>query len=177
MNNRQILASLNKIANTLDNNGLFEEAKSLTFVMKKVAQEMMPESAETYLEPNPELTDIKDAKIDERIFTFVNRAMADHNSYKDGWMTLRGLINKDPIINRDKQTYEFAKKKAEKLFNDKLDMIGGKKGTFRDDAGFLGSAGDKLPYRNRAPKPGGPYKNEKPIKNQFEDPFLRNKKY
>ena len=122
MNKRQILASLNKIANTLDNNGLFEEAKSLTFVMKKVAQEMMPESAETYLEPNPELTDIKDAKIDERIFTFVNRAMADHNSNKDGWMTLRGLINKDPIINRDKQTYEFAKKKAEKLFNDKLDM-------------------------------------------------------
>ena len=39
MNKRQIIASLNNIANTLDNNGLYPEANTLTNVMKKLAQE------------------------------------------------------------------------------------------------------------------------------------------
>lgn len=37
MNKRQVVASLNKIANQLDNNGLYQEANSLTNVMKKLA--------------------------------------------------------------------------------------------------------------------------------------------
>ena len=37
MNKRQILASLNKIANELDNNGLFAQATSLTKIMQKLA--------------------------------------------------------------------------------------------------------------------------------------------
>ena len=37
MNKRQIIASLNKIANELDNAGLYTEASSLTNVMKKIA--------------------------------------------------------------------------------------------------------------------------------------------
>jgi hypothetical protein len=39
MNKRQILASLNNIANTLDNSGLYKEANTITNVMKKLAQE------------------------------------------------------------------------------------------------------------------------------------------
>jgi hypothetical protein len=39
MNKKYILTSLYKIANTLDNNGLYKEALSLTSVMKKIAQE------------------------------------------------------------------------------------------------------------------------------------------
>jgi hypothetical protein len=39
MNKRQILASLNKIANELDNNGLVKEANTLTNIMIKVAEE------------------------------------------------------------------------------------------------------------------------------------------
>ena len=39
MNKRQIIASLNKIANELDNAGLYTEASSLTNVMKKIAIE------------------------------------------------------------------------------------------------------------------------------------------
>ena len=39
MNKRQILASLNNIANSLDNSGLFSEAKTITKVMIKLAQE------------------------------------------------------------------------------------------------------------------------------------------
>ena len=38
MTRRQIVASLNKIANELDNNGLHFEANSITNVMKKLAQ-------------------------------------------------------------------------------------------------------------------------------------------
>lgn len=38
MNNKQIIASLNKIANTLDNNGLYNEANNLTKIMTKLAQ-------------------------------------------------------------------------------------------------------------------------------------------
>lgn len=37
MNKRQILASLNKIANELDNTGLYTEATSITGVMQKIA--------------------------------------------------------------------------------------------------------------------------------------------
>jgi hypothetical protein len=38
MNKKQIAASLNKIANELDNNGLYTEANSITMIMKKLAQ-------------------------------------------------------------------------------------------------------------------------------------------
>jgi len=172
MNRRTIIASLNKIANELDQNGLFQESSTLTNVMKKLAQEMMPEDAEATFEPNPQLTDIKDAKIDERIFTFVNRAMADHNSNKDGWITLRTLVKNDPILNRDKNTYFTSLKAAEKLFNSKLDMIGGEKGKFKNNAGFIGgrTGPDGLPYRDRSPKPGGLFTGEKPVKNQYSYP-------
>ena len=37
MNKRQIIASLNKIANELDNNGLYNEANKLTKVMSRLA--------------------------------------------------------------------------------------------------------------------------------------------
>ena len=38
MNKRQVISSLNNIAEELDNNGLYVEASSITKVMKKVAQ-------------------------------------------------------------------------------------------------------------------------------------------
>jgi len=40
MNKRTVLASLNKIANELDNSGLYAEANEITNVMKRVAQEL-----------------------------------------------------------------------------------------------------------------------------------------
>ena len=39
MNKRQILASLNNIANKLDNNSLYKEANAITNVMIKIADE------------------------------------------------------------------------------------------------------------------------------------------
>jgi hypothetical protein len=169
MNRRTIIASLNKIANELDQNGLFQESSTLTNVMKKLAQEMMPEDAEATFEP---MTDVKDAKTEDRILTYVNRAMADHNAKRDGWITLRTLVKNDPILNIDKNTYFTSLKAAEKLFNSKLDMIGGEKGKFKNNAGFIGgrTGPDGLPYRDRSPKPGGPFTGEKPVKNQYSYP-------
>jgi len=39
MNKRQIIASLNNIANTLDNSGLYKEANTITKVMVRIAEE------------------------------------------------------------------------------------------------------------------------------------------
>ena len=48
MNKKQIFASLNKIANELDNTGLYQEANSITNVMKRIAEE---ESNDNGIEP------------------------------------------------------------------------------------------------------------------------------
>ena len=54
MNKRTVLASLNKIANELDNNGLYAEASAITKVMKKLAMNMPkyqndPEARKDYM--------------------------------------------------------------------------------------------------------------------------------
>jgi hypothetical protein len=71
MNRRQILASLNKIANELDNKGLHREATSLTNVMRKIADkplfmeddepmfgkgEFFPDEEMTPKSPKPQLS-------------------------------------------------------------------------------------------------------------------------
>ena len=43
MNKRQIIASLNNVANSLDNSGLYKEANNLSMVMKRVAQVAQPQ--------------------------------------------------------------------------------------------------------------------------------------
>ena len=47
MNKRQVISSLNKIAEELDNNGLHIEATNITNVMKKLAQQMPDQNNET----------------------------------------------------------------------------------------------------------------------------------
>jgi hypothetical protein len=54
MNKRTVLASLNKIANELDNNGLYSEASAITKLMKKLAMDMPkyqndPEARKDYI--------------------------------------------------------------------------------------------------------------------------------
>jgi hypothetical protein len=56
MNKRQIIASLNNIANELDNGGLYRESNTVTSVMKRLAQET-PSDFE-----NPNSFDIKNEK-------------------------------------------------------------------------------------------------------------------
>ena len=54
MNKRQIVATLNNIANTLDNSGLYKEANTITNVMIKLADESNSE---------PNLSNFDDEKI------------------------------------------------------------------------------------------------------------------
>ena len=56
MNKRQIVASLNNIANELDNGGLYRESNTVTSIMKRLAQET-PSDFE-----NPNSFDIKNEK-------------------------------------------------------------------------------------------------------------------
>ncbi len=51
MNKRQIIASLNNIANTLDNSGLYKEANTLSLVMKRVAQVAQPQQTQQMQQP------------------------------------------------------------------------------------------------------------------------------
>jgi len=50
MNKRTVLASLNKIANELDNNGLYAEASAITKVMKKLAIDREDKVGRTFAE-------------------------------------------------------------------------------------------------------------------------------
>lgn len=47
MNNRQILASLNEVATTLENSGFILEADQITEVMQKIAQNLGPARGDT----------------------------------------------------------------------------------------------------------------------------------
>ena len=51
MNKRQLIASLNHIANSLDTLGLYEDANDLSLVMKKVAQAAQPQQPSQMQQP------------------------------------------------------------------------------------------------------------------------------
>ena len=53
MNKRQIIASLNKVANELDDNGMFNEANEITNVMHKIAQMASPIGPVAQYQPQP----------------------------------------------------------------------------------------------------------------------------
>ncbi len=59
MNNRQIVASLNQIANELDSNGLYQEANVVTNVMVKISQYDLQYSGSPKYKPNANLRDPK----------------------------------------------------------------------------------------------------------------------
>jgi hypothetical protein len=142
MNNRQIVASLNEIANMLDENGLYKEASDITKVMVKVSQQF-----KGYW-PDPSFTS-------QKLLQYVNEAMADHNAGKQGWAALKQKIRNEPKFNKDNDTLNRAWASASKIFQQKLDEIGGVKNNFKDDAGFVGNG--RLQYKDMSPQPGGAY--------------------
>ena len=62
MNKRQVIASLNKIANELDNKGLYNEAHTLTKIMSKIAQ--MSDTPTDLEEPTAETTEKVDNPVE-----------------------------------------------------------------------------------------------------------------
>jgi hypothetical protein len=81
MNKRQILASLNNIANSLDNSGLYKEANALSSVMKKVAQQVpqTQQSGQMQQQPNSQQMNITNES---------NRVREELNHYREKFMSL-----------------------------------------------------------------------------------------
>lgn len=95
MNNKQIIASLNEIANTLDNSGLYKEASDITKVMVKVSQQLGYANMETteqmsqipnWLARATQLSTLGASQFRDR-----GDARKDENP---GWDYIRGLKNK-----------------------------------------------------------------------------------
>jgi hypothetical protein len=70
MNKKQIVASLNKIANLLDNTGLYKEANTVTEVMKRLAQE----------DETPEYDYTKDKLLYSTLSDFGKKYVAERDS-------------------------------------------------------------------------------------------------
>jgi hypothetical protein len=82
MNKRQIISSLNNIANSLDNSGLYKEANALSSVMKKVAQQQAQQQA--YGQQNPQLNSQQmNLLLDES-----ERVRNELEHYRDKFMSL-----------------------------------------------------------------------------------------
>jgi hypothetical protein len=77
MNKRQIIASLNNIANTLDNDGLYQESSAITNVMKRLAQE---DETSQKLSPfdlgNADISNIMDDDLNKKQFLMSMRKSA-----------------------------------------------------------------------------------------------------
>ena len=77
MNKKYILTSLYKIANTLDNDGLYKEALSLTNVMKKLAEDdETPQKLSPYDLGNEDISNIMDDDLNKKQFMMSMRKSA-----------------------------------------------------------------------------------------------------
>ena len=77
MNKRQIIASLNNIANTLDNDGLYQESSAITNVMKKLAQEEeTPQKLSPFDLGNEDIKYINDDDLNKKQFLMSMRKSA-----------------------------------------------------------------------------------------------------
>jgi len=77
MNKKYILTSLYKIANTLDNDGLYKEALSLTNVMIKLAEDdETPQKLSPYDLGNEDISNIMDDDLNKKQFMMSMRKSA-----------------------------------------------------------------------------------------------------
>jgi hypothetical protein len=91
MNKRIIIAELNKIANELDNNGLFSEANTLTNVMKRVAQPWISK-------PTPQVPTKPGMNPNEVVYKVLkNHFGPDYNKIKDLKIKIRD--NYSTLVN------------------------------------------------------------------------------
>ena len=66
MTRRQIAASLNVIANQLDNSGFYNEANTITHVMKKLAADTLFDSSISEQQPEENYNDESDKRLEEK---------------------------------------------------------------------------------------------------------------
>ena len=116
MNKKQIVASLNKIANELDNSGLHAESSTVTKVMSRLAfsPDFDPESYKNRdldysYEPQlrEDVMQLSDVMDPEGTSNKVDDYWSAHNSMTDALDEAMRALKKDPMITDD------AKAKAE----------------------------------------------------------------
>ena len=112
MNNRQIVASLNEIANLLDNNGLYKEASDITKVMVKVSQLRGYYSNMSELEQMNQIPNwIANAMVTSRN-TNEQFNLDGSKTQNAGWRYIRSLQGKIYPEVYEKLNEEFAKQVA-----------------------------------------------------------------
>jgi len=99
MNKRTVIAELNKIANELDNNGLFSEANILTNVMKRVAQPWISK-------PTPQAPTKPGMNANEVVYKVLkNNFGPDYNNMKDIKLKIRdnysSLVNEIQALSQE----------------------------------------------------------------------------
>ena len=117
MNKRQVIASLNKIANELDTNGLFAEATSLTKIMKKLALDRF-RGNENFDEVFGPMDDDYDGFNPEQFGKMVE-ALRDLTMPYGGEEDLVGKLMDDYQVDPTEPSY----KGLERVFNDLDDII------------------------------------------------------
>ena len=117
MNKRQVIASLNKIANELDTNGLFAEATSLTKIMKKLAFDRF-RGNENFNEVFGPMDDDYDGFNPEQFGKMVE-ALRDLTMPYGGEEDLVGKLMEDYQVDPTEPSY----KGLEQVFNDIDDII------------------------------------------------------
>ena len=119
MNKRQVIASLNKIANELDTNGLFAEATSLTKIMKKLAFDPMRDDEGSYRDTVPmEMDDDYDG-FNPMQFGKMVEALRDLTMPYGDEEDLVGKLMDDYQVDPTEPSY----KGLEQVFNDLDDII------------------------------------------------------
>ena len=117
MNKRQVIASLNKIANELDTNGLFAEATSLTKIMKKLALDRF-RGNENFDEMFGDMDDDYDGFNPEQFGKMVE-ALRDLTMPYGDEEDLVGKLMEDYQVDPTEPSYEG----LERVFNDLDDII------------------------------------------------------
>ncbi len=143
MNKRTVLASLNKIANELDNNGLYSEASAITSVMKKLALTREDQVGRT-------MAEIFDA-IDQLL-----RPMGGGTNNVPDEAAKHGVNIQNPDKESMKSFIDEIEKQGEEIpgfFSERVKVLG-RKMTFSGIAGMLMNLTNKVPsYKTKYKDP------------------------
>jgi len=132
MNKRQIIASLNKIANELDSALLFVEANTITKVMTRLAEDEYPDSdgdpRDSLLNPQQKL-DVARVTHLEGIFKifekYFNKMFGHHSGFSRSFVIMMGknyLNNKAADQRQIKELYEWKTRNYEPGLDMERDM-------------------------------------------------------
>ena len=127
MNRRTIVASLNKIANELDNNGLYTEANTVTKVMSKIAMDENDEyNMDEYLPDDERYFMDEDEDEDEDSTGFSHNDMYEGFGEVSDMLDPMGTSNKpDDLLSHHAKDYNDPKISDLAVVFDELDhMIG-----------------------------------------------------